>query len=277
VTLRVAKNDCFFAIPLCDRRVMQTRPEGKPVVPSCWGSARSPLTALAVGGVTTLVASPLPSVRSPVRGRPERCWRTESGALGLQGFALLAGFATSVLLARLLGGEDYGRYVYALAWGTVLALPAVLGFDRFVVRGIAVYEVSRRWSLMKGLLRRTNQLVLLSGTATAGVGCAVAILFLSRSLRWPFCVAMLFIPFTTLTLIRQGAMQAIGRVVAGQMSEYLIRPVITLGGIGVLEVLGGNSLTATSALAANVAGVAVAFAIGTGLLKRALPAVLKSV
>jgi small-conductance mechanosensitive channel len=61
------------------------------------------------------------------------------------------------------------------------------------------------------------------------------------------------------------------------MSEYLIRPIITLGGIGVLEVLGGNSLTATSALAANVAGVAVAFAIGTGLLKRALPAVLKSV
>jgi O-antigen/teichoic acid export membrane protein len=213
------------------------------------------------------------SKRPPIR----RILVSASGTLLLQGFALLVGFATSVLLARLLGGSDYGIYVYALAWGSLLALPAILGLDRFLVRGIAVYEVEQKWRLMKGLLRRTNQLVLLSSMVTAGVGCLVAILLLSESLRWPFCIAMLFVPITTLTLVRQGAMQAIGRVVTGQLPEYLIRPVVTLVGIGVIELVGRDSLTATTALGANVGGVAVAFVVGAVLLRRALPGVLRSV
>lgn len=197
-----------------------------------------------------------------------------SGTVLLQGAALVMGFGTSILLARLLGASAYGLYVYSLAWASVLALPAVLGLDRFLVRGIAVYEVERQWQLMAGLLRRTNQLVMLTSTLIASVGCVVAVLFLSDSVRWPFCVAMLFIPFTALTLIRQGAMQAIGRVMTGQLPEYLIRPVVTLAAIGVVELVAHDTLTTTTALAANVGGVAFAFAVGALLLRRALPAAL---
>jgi O-antigen/teichoic acid export membrane protein len=88
---------------------------------------------------------------------------------------------------------------------------------------------------------------------------------------------MLFIPLTTLTLIRQGAMQAIGRVVEGQLPEYLIRPVLTLAGVGALALVGGGALSSTSALGANVLAVAVAFTVGAFLLGRALPKALRSV
>jgi O-antigen/teichoic acid export membrane protein len=194
----------------------------------------------------------------------------------LQGASLGMGFVTAILLARLLGETGYGRYAFAIAWAGLLAIPAILGLDRFLVRGIAVYEVEQRVSLMRGLLRRTNQLVLLTSLAMAGVGCLIAVLWLSPSLRWPFCVAMLLVPLTTLTLIRQGAMQAIGRVVSGQVPEYLLRPVLILIGIVVLKFAGHGVLTATTALGANVLAVAVAFVLGALLLRRALPSALRS-
>lgn len=198
-----------------------------------------------------------------------------SATVILQGASMVMGFATAVLLARFLGGEGYGRYVLAISWASILTIPALLGLDRFLVRGIATYEVQRKWELMGGLLRRTNQLVLLTSTVIAGIGCVVAIMLLSRSLRLPFCVAMLLVPITALTLLRQGSMQALGRVLTGQTPEYLISPALILGGIGALELAG--ALTPTTALEANVTGAAIAFVVGTVLLRRALPAVLRSV
>ena len=184
-------------------------------------------------------------------------------------------FVLTVLLARFLGGVGYGRYALAFAWSMFLLTPSILGMNVFLVRGIAVYEVKEQWSLMKGLLFRTNQLVLLTSTTIAVCGTIVAVTSFSPSFRDPFCVAMLLVPLTALTLLRQGAMQAFGRVVSGQLPEYLIRPLLIIVGVLALESTG--RLTPTTALVANVTGVAVAFVVGAMLLKRALPSVLRSV
>jgi O-antigen/teichoic acid export membrane protein len=184
-------------------------------------------------------------------------------------------FVLAVLLARFLGSRGYGIYALAFAWSTLLGVPAILGLNTFLVRGIAVYEVKKQWSLMKGLLFRTNQLVLLTSTMIAVVGATVAVTWLSPSFRGPFCVAMLLVPLTALTLLRQGAMQAFGRVVRGQFPEYLIRPLLIIVGVLALELV--KRLTPTTALGANVAGVAVAFVVGALLLRRALPDALRSV
>jgi O-antigen/teichoic acid export membrane protein len=211
------------------------------------------------------------------RARPviARMLLSASSSTILQGGSLVLGFATGVLLARLLGSEGYGRYVFCFTWASLLTIPAILGLDRFLVRGIAVYEVQQNWALMRGLLRRSYQAVLITSISVMVVGLSLALFWLPSSLRWPFCVAMLLIPFTALTFVRQGAMQAVGRVVTGQFPEYVIRPVLLLGCIGALHVI--QALTATTALAANVAGVAVACAIGAVMLRRALPVTLRSV
>ncbi len=213
------------------------------------------------------------STRPPVR----RMLISASATAILQGLSNLMGFALTLLLARFLGSLGYGRYALAFAWSMFLLTPAILGLDRFLVRGIASYEVQEKWPLMKGLLRRTNQLVLLTSTTIAVCGTIIAVTWLSPALRGPFCVAMLLIPITTLTLLRQGAMQAIGHVVSGQLPEYLIRPLLIIGGVVALKFVGHGALTPTTALVANVAGVAVAFVVGAVLLRRALPTVLRSV
>jgi O-antigen/teichoic acid export membrane protein len=198
-----------------------------------------------------------------------------SGSAILQGLSNLIGFGLTVLLARFLGSAGYGSYALAFAWSMFLLIPAILGLNTFLVRGIAVYEVQERWSLMKGLLFRTNQLVLFTSTTIAVGGTIIAVTLLSPSFRGPFCVAMLLVPLTALTLLRQGAMQAFGRVVVGQVPEYLIRPLLIVVGVVTLELAG--ALTPTTALVANVVGVAVACLVGALLLRRALPTALRAV
>ncbi len=203
--------------------------------------------------------------------------RSASGTAVLQATSAAAGYLTALLLARFLGHEGYGLYAFSFAWAGALALVATIGADRYLVRGIAVYEVDRQQQLMKGLLRRANQLVLVTSMAIAVGGCVVAVAWLSPSLRAPFCVAMFLVPLTALTLLRQGAMQAFGRVVKGQVPEFLIRPLLIVAGICALELLGNDMLSPTTALGVNVVAVATAFAVGTILLLRTLPAELRLV
>lgn len=190
----------------------------------------------------------------------------------LQATSSGAGFLTSLLLARFLSTDEYGLYVVAFAWAGVLGSVGTLGFDRFLVRGMAVYELRSQWPLMRGLLRRTNEIVAGASMIIAVTGCLVAVVALNGPLKIPFSVAMLLIPITSLTLVRQGAMQALGRVVSGQFPEYFLRPILIIVVIPLMAVGWGPTLTATSALTVNVAAVTVALVLGAYMLRQALPA-----
>jgi len=202
--------------------------------------------------------------------------RSASGTAVLQAVSTGGTFLVAILLARLLGSEAFGLYAFSYTWAGLLGVVATLGADRYLVRSVSVYEVKHDWRLMKGLLRRTYQLVSVTSVSIAIGGCIVAALWLSSSLRGPFCVAMLLVPLTALTLLRQGAMQAFGRVVRGQLPEFLIRPVLILAGVLLLGWLGSGLLSPTTALWAAVVAAAVAFAVGTVFLLRALPDELRS-
>jgi O-antigen/teichoic acid export membrane protein len=231
-------------------------------------------------GDVWLYATPMTDVGAAsgtVTSRPavRRMLLSASATAILQGGSGAMAFVLAVVLARFLGSGGYGIYALAFAWSTLLMVPAILGLNTFLVRGIAVYEVKEQWSLMKGLLFRTNQLVLITSTTVGMCGALIAITWLSPSFRGPFCVAMLLVPLTALTLLRQGAMQAFGRVVSGQLPEFLIRPLLIIVVVVALQLVG--RLTPMTALAANVTGVAVAFLVGVLLLRRALPVALRSV
>lgn len=189
----------------------------------------------------------------------------------LQASSNAIGFLVAVALARLLGSRGYGAYVFALAWALSLTIPAGLGLNLFVVRGVARYEVNQQWDHLRGLLIRTNTLVAVASIAIATTGAAVALTTLGPSLRWVFAVAMILIPINALTTLRQNTMQAFGRVIAGQIPEYVIRPVILVIGVGLLALVGGKVLTPMAAMVANVAAVATAFAAGVIALRKAVP------
>jgi O-antigen/teichoic acid export membrane protein len=189
----------------------------------------------------------------------------------LQATSSASGFIVAVILARLLGSQGYGIYVFALAWASALTIPAGLGLNRFVIRGIAMYEVNGMWDHLRGLLLRANTLVAIASSTIALIGAAVALTTLGPSSQWVFLVAMTMIPISALAILRQSTMQALGRVVSGQIPEYVVRPLVLLLGVGMLAVVGGRVRTPMAAMIVNVAAIAAAFGAGLFALRRALP------
>jgi hypothetical protein len=69
---------------------------------------------------------------------------------------MLATILATVLLARILGVTDYGTYAFVVATVTLLAVPAVLGADRLVIRDVAVYSHTDSFAWLRGLIIRST-------------------------------------------------------------------------------------------------------------------------
>ena len=86
-------------------------------------------------------------------------------------------FLSQLLLARVLGVAGYGAYAYVMAWVTVLALLATLGFQTGMLRFVSAYCAREEWPLLRGVLRYAMQRVSLAGLTigivTAGVVLAL--------------------------------------------------------------------------------------------------------
>lgn len=184
-------------------------------------------------------------------------------------------FAVALLLARLLGADGYGAFSFAFAWAMVLSSVAGLGLSPLVVRHVAAMEARHDWSGLRGLLRWSTGLVAGSSALTTIVAALVGLAFLHEDLLGPYLLGLGLVLPTALVLVRQSAMQGLGRVVLGRVPETLVMPVLFL----VLAALFGTALSGFSARAAVallLVSALVAFLVGTILLARTLPAAVRA-
>jgi len=150
---------------------------------------------------------------------------TGSAALSLTATGL--GFLTSVVLARALGAGGYGAYAYAFAWVNVLCIPAQLGFDKLLVREVAIYQGRKQWGYLRGLLRSANWVCFITASLIAGGVFGITLWFrdaINAEFILPLWIALLLVPITVLTRVRQATMFGLRRVIQGQISENLVRP-----------------------------------------------------
>jgi O-antigen/teichoic acid export membrane protein len=184
-------------------------------------------------------------------------------------------FVSNIFLARWMGVGHYGVYAYVLAWVNLLALPATLGYMTSLVRFISAYKSRGEFGYIRGLLRQSNLQVGLAGTLTAVVIFAVTRLLedsLEPELAATFAISALIVPLLALARIRGAVLRALRRVVVSALINELTRPIVLLMVAAALYFAGDGALSATAAMGANLAGAAVAFAIGTFWLRRSLPA-----
>ena len=144
--------------------------------------------------------------------------RTASGAAGT--FALKVastglGVVVGVVLTRTLGATGYGVYAWAMAWGTLLLVPSVLGLDRLLVRETAALGSRRAWAELRGLLLWANLTTLGLSVGLAALGCIGAWFAFGhadppmfRTVVW----SLLLLPLSALTKLRQGALQGFRQV-----------------------------------------------------------------
>jgi O-antigen/teichoic acid export membrane protein len=181
----------------------------------------------------------------------------------------------SVLLARLMGAEDYGIYATAMAITLVLTVPASLGLPTLVLRLLASYRVHQQWELMRGLLRSGTQMVLalsLLIASTAGFVIWLSAEHLGPAKTSTFALALALLPLFVLSAIRSAALRGLHHVLLGQFPESVVMPLVFLAAISLWWIiLAGGSLSPQAATGARILATAVAFLIGILLLLWRLP------
>lgn len=184
-------------------------------------------------------------------------------------------FLLQLLLARLLGVDSYGIYVYALGWLNVLVMLAVLGFDGAFVRYIAAYRASENWAPLAGILKRGASLASLCALSLTGAGAA-ALYGLRAELAseqiLTFQVALALLPLLALSKLRSAALRACKAVVKAEAPDALLRPaLLAVGVIGLHYLRSDTPPSAHETMAANFLAALGAFALGGWLLGRTLP------
>lgn len=226
---------------------------------------------------------PMNSVRQAVRKFLDRLQGSGSGAVLARGaigafIVKITGagvlFGLHVLLARLLGVGQYGIYVYAITWLNILAILCLLGFQTSLVRFIAEYNVKQQWGLLRGILRRSTQIVL-SFSILVGIIAAIIIFFLrhrlSGELAIAFYIAFGLLPIFALCRLREAALRALKHVVQSELLLKIIRPALLAAFVAFLFMTVSNSLRATHVISCNLAVLVIVFFTGTVLLHKALP------
>ena len=140
-------------------------------------------------------------------------------------------FACGISIAWVFGAPSYGAYAFSVSCTTLLAIPAVFGLDRLLVRQVASLSALGEWQLLKGALHRASQIALIGSVALAGSFAAVLITFdiiSDTTVETALLLGIFTVPVIAYSRIRQAALQGLGKVATGQLPEMLIQPGLLL-------------------------------------------------
>ncbi|MEP9399306.1 lipopolysaccharide biosynthesis protein [Mesorhizobium sp. KR2-14] len=162
--------------------------------------------------------------------------RGEAGRMSLIAFAVriisaVIAFVSQVLLARWMGGFEYG--IFVLVWVTMIIVGnlACLGFHTSVIRFIPEYREKGLLAELRGMLVTSRIFSLVSATLMAGLG-ALGI-WLSADLIEsyyviPFLLGVLCMPMIALSDVLQGIARAHSWALSALSPTYLTRPILVL-------------------------------------------------
>ncbi|MEJ2621693.1 MAG: oligosaccharide flippase family protein [Candidatus Thiodiazotropha sp.] len=163
--------------------------------------------------------------------------RSAIGVGGLKILSMILVMASSILFARGLGPDGYGKYVFVMAVIGLIALPVGPGYDQYITREVARYHLEEKWGLFRGFLRRSNQWVGMSSVLIALVIALVA----SRQATWAvddhwtlLFVASLMLPLLGFGALQSSVLRGLSCVFHAQIPDLLVRPGLHLliaGGI----------------------------------------------
>src|SRR4051794_23108987 len=198
--------------------------------------ARSAAGPVPRGGRSNRRADPRPVEAATRRIASRRAVMAGTGLLkGSLGTAALhvttraLGFATTLVLAALLGAAGYGAYAWAIAAVAVLRVPLKLGRDRLLVREVAAQTARSQPGLVRGLIGDSARAVVVASVGFVfAAEIALALAGPLSSLLSALRVGLVVLPFATLMSATQGALQGLHRVVPSQLPDALLRPLVFL-------------------------------------------------
>ncbi|MGR5253593.1 flippase [Vibrio astriarenae] len=112
---------------------------------------------------------------------------------------------SGVILARLLGPENFGRYSFVMAIVAIAILPAIAGLPQLIIREVAIYRQNKAYNYLNGFLIWTKRYIYtLSFFSIVLLGAAVYLGSWDDNIGMLIVIAFVLIPLKAL-LARQGA------------------------------------------------------------------------
>ena len=182
-------------------------------------------------------------------------------------------FLAQILLARLLGKDEFGSYIYMITWINVIVLLGRLGQDTASVRFVSVYNGQSKWNLLRGYLSYSRNLVLVTSVAISAV--LIIITYLMRGHLGPKLSHLFFLgggllPVLALVQLYEGYLRGYRRVIVAQLPQQIVLPIAIA--VIILIMIGGDIVAiAEVAAVSHIGAMLLALGLGIFLVRSALP------
>ena len=219
---------------------------------------------------TTLPRGLLARLRSRLGGVP-------GGSVGSSGEALLTrrlagtifmirvvsaalAYLSQILLARWMGGSDYGVYVYVWTWVLMLGSMMDFGISASAQKIIPEYRTRGEHALLRGFLSGSRWMTLIvSSIVSALLALAVKSLspWIDANTILPLYIGCITLPAFVVANNQDGIARSHDWMRLGLMPQFIVRQSLIIGVTAGMFALGFN-LGATAAMLASAAAVWIA-------------------
>ena len=197
-------------------------------------------------------------------------------ALAVKIAAAALGFGSQILLAQILGAQQYGLYSYFWVWIMIGGLVTSFGLGEAAMRFIAEYRDTDRPGLAWGYIWNALALTLIVATSLSALGLGWMAVFqgaLPEGYRLLLVLALLCLPLMALQELMEGYALSFSWTGLGHIPPYVLRQaLIMIFVVGV--VFFGMSATASTALLCVLMALLVSAGIQTLLFFRRARSVL---
>jgi O-antigen/teichoic acid export membrane protein len=186
-------------------------------------------------------------------------------------------FLVGAMLARLLGAAGYGVYALAMTTAAIAGLVTEFGLPVLALREAGSARASGDWGPLRGLLHWSDRMILGLTTVLAVATYSGLALFAKAqssaylaTLLW----AVALVPFVAIGRLRSFVLLALDHTLASQFPVMILRPgLFLLGCLALWWVLA--DLTPQAAMAAQVAGAAIAMIVLFVFFRRNQPVAMR--
>lgn len=184
-----------------------------------------------------------------------------------------------IFMTRILSPDQAGYYFYAINLVTFATVPTVLGLPNILMRYSTKYIVQQKWSFLKGIILRVNQVVL-GSSAIIIVFSFFLIVILHEKVpaldKDTALLSLLLIMLISLSKIRSSLLRSLGVIHISQVFDLLIKNLLVLLFTLTAFFLLNVDLSASHIMIFTVVSAFVAFIVGQYIVVIKAPSELKN-
>ncbi len=206
--------------------------------------------------------------------------RGSLGGFVINILGVLVGFLLHLYLARTMGVHEFGSYMYAISWISILVIFAGLGVEASAFRFVAAYTAVKDYSRLRGLIHRGFEVVIISSVVLSLlVYFLMQILsgFVSVEFKNEMIIAVLLLPVWILASFNQTTLASLKRTVASRFPEAILKPILIIVLAFLFLTYYSDTLSAKNVLLIHLVALAISLVVASLILKRSLPKEIKNV